>query len=131
MSAFVTFESEEGHGRATQYDDIVNSNPKYECCKSLLGQPFTLKDASEPTDIIWENRSFTPQERESKRAIVGLIIFVLLFVSFIIILFFQKTSLKLKGKYGEVNCQTMIGSYENREDFFQTDAINEFLVNKR
>lgn len=51
MSLFVTFETEEGHARACAYNDY----PK----EKILGQELDLQEASEPTDIIWENRQLT------------------------------------------------------------------------
>jgi hypothetical protein len=51
VSLFVTFESEEGHARGTVY----NEYPQEKC----LGQVLDLQEASEPSDIIWENRQFT------------------------------------------------------------------------
>lgn len=49
-SVFVTFETEEGNNRALVYND--SNNPQMD----LLGEQIQIQDASEPTDIIWENR---------------------------------------------------------------------------
>jgi hypothetical protein len=51
VSLFVTFETEEGHSRACVYNDFPQAK--------LLGQELDLQEASEPTDIIWENRQLT------------------------------------------------------------------------
>ena len=47
--ALITFESDDSKIFALKNDSQ----------KQLLGQEFRFKDASEPTDIIWENRHFT------------------------------------------------------------------------
>jgi len=67
----VTFESEEGYQRASQYNEVVdfmnNPNPNEKMAKydHFLGVHNGLKihDVSEPTDIIWENRSITRKTR--------------------------------------------------------------------
>ena len=55
---FATFETEEGISRAAIYNDLVNDStvnlPSY--YKYILGKEIDIQEASEPTDIIWENR---------------------------------------------------------------------------
>lgn len=51
VSVFATFKSEEGYTRAKRW----TSEPQRQFC----GQDLELQEASEPTDIIWENRYFT------------------------------------------------------------------------
>lgn len=46
VSAFVTFETEEGYLRALQATENI----------TLLGERAVISKASEPTNIIWENR---------------------------------------------------------------------------
>ena len=54
----MTFENEEGLNRCLNYNETVE-DPKYEHYKLMLGEELEVDEASEPTDIIWENRSFT------------------------------------------------------------------------
>ena len=61
VSVFATFRSEEGYQRACHYND--KELPQRPVC----GQVLELQEASEPTDIIWENRHFTPAQRNKKR----------------------------------------------------------------
>lgn len=49
-SVFVSFETEEGNNRAIAYND--KENPQM----NFLGEHIEIQDASEPSDIIWENR---------------------------------------------------------------------------
>jgi hypothetical protein len=51
----------------------------------FLGGTVEIEDASEPTDIIWENRAFTPVTRNIRRVIVYLIIVLMLCCSGLII----------------------------------------------
>lgn len=44
-----------------------------------------IKNASEPTDIIWENRHFSVYERYVRTFIVIMISFLLLLISFAVI----------------------------------------------
>jgi hypothetical protein len=58
-SCFVTLESEEAMGRAGQYDELVAGEgdmTDYVHYDRLLDSKISLQEASEPTDIIWENR---------------------------------------------------------------------------
>ena len=48
-AAFITFKDTKGREKANHY----NGGQK------LLEQPFKVEAASEPTDIIWENRHYT------------------------------------------------------------------------
>jgi hypothetical protein len=61
-SVFVTFASEEGINRAKQY----NTYPH----RKFLEQIIDVKEASEPTDIIWENRHFTKTQLRLRNAVV-------------------------------------------------------------
>ena len=63
VTAFLTFENEEGLNRMAAYNELVESSDEYIGYDKLLGCPLDIDDASEPTDIIWENRHFTSWER--------------------------------------------------------------------
>ena len=57
----------------------------YDEYRTLLGEPLKIEEASEPTDIIWENRHFTSFDRFIRTCIVVIIVTVLLSGSFVII----------------------------------------------
>ena len=82
-SVFATFETEEGVTRAFLYNELVNDEklgfPTY--YKEILGKPIDIQEASEPTDIIWENRMFTPFHRCMKRIVVVFVILIALMIS--------------------------------------------------
>lgn len=58
-----------------------------------------MQEATEPTDIIWENRHFTSGQRFARTILVTGAIFLMLCVSFVLIFTAQKTSLAMKQKY--------------------------------
>jgi hypothetical protein len=70
-----------------------------------------LQEASEPTDIIWENRHFTAKQRFHKRLIVYAIIIFMLSISGVIIFVCTNLSLKLKLKYPKVDCNIYYKDY--------------------
>jgi len=108
VSVFATFESEEGYTRAKRWDTV----PQRTFCK----QELDIQEASEPTDIIWENRYFTPAQRRFKRLIVYIIIVFMLTISGAIIFTCTNISLKLKGKYPLVDCKTIDADYKPAAD---------------
>lgn len=85
-SVFMTFETEEGVNRAREYNDTVDGNDQYNDLKLWLGKhELDIQEASEPSDIIWENRHFTPKQRKCKEIQVCLILTLMLLASFIVI----------------------------------------------
>jgi len=51
----------------------------------LLGEDISIEEAAEPTDIIWENREYSPNSRKCKTCIAWLVIFCMLTCSFLTI----------------------------------------------
>lgn len=118
-SAFITFEEEDGKILALK----TNSD------KRLLGQSFRFQGASEPTDIIWENRHFTPTQRLKKSIVVYLIITLLLVGSFVVIFIFSDISAKALNKYPIIaDCDTALINYDDPK-FIEQAAILEYRTN--
>jgi len=124
-SVFATFESEEGYNRAKKYSD----QPQKHFCM----QPLELQEASEPTDIIWENRQFTENTRNFKRVIVWSIIAIMLAISGALIFVMTNISLGLKFKYPKVDCSIFeneyMGSGGSGLDTWTNDAVMEYNAN--
>lgn len=66
VDVFMTFESEEGYQRALAFEENTKTSSllNERNLQSFLGQPggdneIQIKAASEPSDIIWENRHVT------------------------------------------------------------------------
>jgi hypothetical protein len=134
---FATFETEEGHSRAVRYNEFIQQ-PDYKHYDKLLGQEIEIQEASEPTDIIWENRAFTPSQRRVKRVIVSFVILVMLAISASIIFFCTIESNKRKFRYPIVDCSEFEKQYGcNSDDFtctamedWKTDSSAEWHLNR-
>ena len=88
-AAFITFENDLGKMLAVEADDVDKE-------RKLLGRVMKFKNASEPTDIIWENRHFTKSARFMRTLVVSFVVFLMLCVSFALIYTAQKTSMAMK-----------------------------------
>jgi hypothetical protein len=106
----------------------------------FLGVNIEIKEASEPTDIIWENRHYSAGSRNIKRFVVYIMILIMLCISAAFIFYFTKVSTKLKNKYPRVNCDIIITDYlgsanplepisDKLKVRFTDDAMKEFLAN--
>ena len=77
--------------------------------------------ASEPSDIIWENRHFSARQRRCKKVVAVLVIFLMLALSASIIFFCSKISTQLKARYPKTNCKSITKS-------FVGDGVNKLNV---
>lgn len=115
---FVSMETEEGYSRAANYNDATEL-AEYERYAELLGQEIEIGGASEPSDILWENRHFRAAERFYKGTVVAGIICIMLSISFGFIFWCSKKSNALKGKYPQINCGEFAKEYQGRLDLWQ------------
>ena len=113
VSAFITFEEEDSKIVA------LRNNLQQE----LLGKTPRFIDASEPTDIIWENRHFENWDYFKRQAFAFVIIGLLLFVSFIIVYLVAAFSSKIANTYPPVNCETLDKDYG---DQLQAYAVDDY-----
>lgn len=128
VSCFMSMETEEGKARAANYNSTVEAEG-YEKYKTFLGEEIDMQEASEPSDIIWENRHFTSGQRLKRTILVTLLVFFMLCISFVLIFTAQKNSLAMKQKYPKQNCVEIGMDYENRRSAWKKDAIGEYLIN--
>ena len=120
-SCFITFEEEDGKVLAE------NTNTS----KDLLNAPMRFKEASEPTDIIWENRHFTFKDYMCRGLIAGIIILILLGGSFCVIYIVSATSERASAVFpASINCDLVDKTYG---DELQKYAIKdyEFITNNK
>ena len=107
-SVFMTFESEEGYQRANKFDEITESEdatPEIKANRIWLGdQEIDIQEASEPSDIIWENRHFTIEQRRKKAIITALTIGFALFCSFVVVFICRAYSAVVAAKYPLTDC---------------------------
>lgn len=109
-SVFMTFENEEGVNRALNYDEAVEASDELKDLKYWLGtHEIEIQSASEPSDIIWENRQFTPWDRTKKEIIVWSILTFLLLISFYVILMMTTISNDLISTYPVPECEKLVG----------------------
>jgi hypothetical protein len=130
VSVFATMETEEGHTRATQYNKLIGE-PEYKHYEKFLTSEIEVQEASEPTDIIWENRSFTPRQRSVKRCIVAFLILVMLTISAVIIFVCTLSANAKKFRYPKANCDTIYDGYGNDTSSAEwiSDATTEYANN--
>jgi hypothetical protein len=111
VTAFITFENEEGLNRCQGYKDTVQSDSQFAEIRTLLGQELDFQDASEPTDIIWENRHFTRWDRIKRTIIVCICVFILLAISFSFIFICSQGANRPLLKYPATNCKEIQDTY--------------------
>ena len=110
-SVFMTFEGEEGYQRALKYHD---TNLVADADQVFLGdQRIEIQAASEPSDIIWENRHFTPAQRLKKTIVVVSIIAFALFCSFMVIFWGRKYQKQVAQKFPPVDCDPFYETYQD------------------
>lgn len=120
-------ETEEGFNRALNYNETIKLH-EFSHYRTFLHQKIDVKVASEPTDIIWENRHLKSIQRFYRRCVVYLVILAMLYLSFQIVFNLQKKSLSMKGRYPKMQCQDYIEQYQNRRSQWMKDAFYEYIT---
>lgn len=112
VSAFIIFEEEDGILIALEESE---KNKK----ATVLGMPMKFTQASQPTNIIWENRHFTNCERTIRGIIVTIITIILLGLSFWAIVLTQAKALSVDSTFPPTtDCDQIVSSYgDNLETF--------------
>lgn len=93
--AFLTFENEAGYEVGRKYESDETA---------LLECKINIQEATEPTDIIWENRHFTDEQK--KRNLYRVIIWATIYLagSLAIITALKGGSMYVTAKYPKANC---------------------------
>ena len=104
-SAFVTFEEEEGYNRACLLQEQVDDGILPSHFDYLLTEKLDMTPATEPSDIIWENRYFTKNQRRKKRCVVFISVLLMLAASGSVIFKLSTMRHQSKNKYPPTNCQ--------------------------
>ncbi|ETO72246.1 hypothetical protein F444_11601 [Phytophthora nicotianae P1976] len=111
VTAFVTFEEEEGFHRCLQeYPDLGWLHRLFQpYYKRLHGKRLRFRPAPDPTDIIWENLHYAFVERVFRQLAVALITLSVLFVSFVLIFVAKEQKIKLERQFGRpTSCPTEV-----------------------
>ena len=109
--AFVSIESETAYNYLSDID--------YEGKKGkilLAGLESSVKEAPEPTNVIWENRDFDKHIRWSKFILVCIAVIFVLFLTFMATVKAKSMTNDLIGKYDDsINCQEMGHMYNQKQ----------------
>ena len=130
----MTFENEEGYQRACKYEETVAENNQFEDIRLWCGNhEIDVQEASEPSDIIWENRQFTPLQRRKKECAVGFIMIGMLLLSFLFIYWAQNLSEDALAEYPPMyNCDKSLPGYALLNDQQRQQAATlEYNNNKK
>lgn len=127
----MTFETEEGYRRAQNFtEDTANSDEK--AVRDLAhwfddpNMTVELQEASEPSDIIWENRECTPGQRRCKEVVVVIVILLCLVAAASVIFYGRLKQRNYVKKYPKFPCQPFYDTYGSRLGSF---AEAEYLYN--
>ena len=130
-SVFMTFESEEGYQRARQFDEIVKNSSEqrlHNLDKWLDGHTIEIQEASEPSDIIWENRHIEPRTRTVREVVVTLVIGLALLLSFAVVFAGRKAQANVYAKYPvPASCAPF---YDNYGAALEGFAVMDYDANK-
>jgi len=80
----------------------------------VLGLPIKFEKASEPTDIIWENRIYTLWDYFFRQLVAFVIIAILLFGSFSVIYYVARMSADIAREFPKVDCASIKSTYGNQ-----------------
>ena len=112
-AAFITFEEEDA--------TIIALNLKTN--SQVLGLPIKFEKASEPTDIIWENRIYTRTDYFFRQLVAFTIIGILLFASFAVIYKVARMSADIAREFPKVDCEAIKTTYGSQ---LKTYAIEDY-----
>jgi hypothetical protein len=107
VDAFITFEEEDGKIVADSIEDLEdNLKPKF------LDSELELIEATEPTNIIWENRHYDDAHYYKEGLKVLAMVAALLLVSFLTIYFFKSDAIAQARKYPPIKGKDVIRLYQ-------------------
>ncbi len=112
VDAFITFEEEDGKIVAEEYEKKYNKwGKQLPALKEFLGDDLFLVEATEPTNIIWENRHFTEVDtfRRSLRAFAAIV--CLLIASFLTIYYFKSIAINTSRMYPSIQPAEIVSLY--------------------
>jgi hypothetical protein len=91
VCAFITFEEEDAYILAQDFEPVVGKKSDV----TFLGEDLYFIEATEPTNIIWENRHFTSKDRFTRGIHAVLLISLLVLISFVLIYTVKLVSIKI------------------------------------
>jgi hypothetical protein len=131
VCAFITFEEEDGYNRALDYEPFRGWSGKLQYQdQDFLGgqQKLVMIPATEPTNIIWENREIEGAEKIKRLVISVLIIVALISASFTVILLCKQYSIKVSSKYPTVDCGPLKDSYGDNYEYWAKEEWKAYYT---
>ena len=117
--AFITFESDDGYNTAISYSKkkkwYQSHDHEHEegapVQRTIFNEIPYFIPATEPTNIIWENRHVKGIKLGARVLVAVLISVFMLSISFGLIIYFKQTAIKYGDKYPKVTCSNMITQF--------------------
>lgn len=136
VAAFITFETQEAYERACNLKGIKNwKNELVRSKVKLLGEPFAMQEAPEPTNIIWENRDKTVTQQLKRQIGVYIAISLFLAGAFTIFYLLKRQTISNYLKYPPtLNCKSIISMFPQKfnDPLFrqQAEIDKDYTMNK-
>ena len=122
VDAFITFEEEDGKIVADSFEHQEKDTiPKF------LNEPLDFIEATEPTNIIWENRHYNDIHYAKATIKVVAIIICLLIVSFITIYFFKASAIAKSRIYPNIKGNDVVRLYQNPSNNYKDNSNMKLL----
>lgn len=131
VTAFITFESDDAYSEAIKYSKKLarrqRENENHQEQKTILHRTPVFTAATEPTNIIWENRHIKGIHYGARIVSALLICTLMLLFSFVILYLCKKESIRLSAKQPIVNCESFTTLYVTGEQTLQAYAGFEYF----
>ena len=110
-AAFITFEEEDAYILACTINEEQKKEKDETKRNKILGQPYRLKAASEPTDIIWENRHFTKRDYLKREIFAYTIILIALAGCFYLTYLIARAAAEVSKVFPPLDCNALRNNY--------------------
>ena len=130
VAAFITFEEEDAYNLSQHYEPKFSVfGKKLEARGDFLGKDLFLTPATEPTNIIWENRHLSHKERFKRLIIVICITAGLALACFVGIFFIKSVPIWINETWQSADCPQVKETYGDRmEEFALQEWKARFLL---
>lgn len=79
----------------------------------LLGCDLFLREATEPLNVLWENRHFTPMDRKWRSLLAFVLAFVCIAISFTLISLCKSIAVSISDTYDQDDCSSIYTAYND------------------
>lgn len=120
VCAFITFESDDGYNEALHYSKKGLFNAlKGESTQTanILGRPVNFTAATEPTNIIWENRHIKGINLYTRIVVAVILITIMLSIAFTGILVSKKYAIRNSANFAKIDCEVYKNNLKEAQGF--------------